>query len=347
MLSLAVLVSLLLLPSVVSADVCTEPLANLFERVSPAVVSIQAMKINKTKPQRRFETIVGSGVIIDKDGQVLTNAHVVDGAASLLVTLDHGERLPARAMGLDPVLDIALLRLDAKAVLPAARLGDSSAVRVGDEVVAIGNPIGFDQTMTRGIVSGLNRILPGVSDQPMIQTDAPINPGNSGGPLVDRCGNVIGINTFISEDAQSIGFAVPVNAAKSILRDLRETGRVIRPWLGIQGRTVDARLGSIIRLPLTPGFLVEIVYDGSPADKAGIRGGNLSVVVQGEDYLLGGDIITTIQTTPIRAYQDYVQKVKALRPGQRIRMTIVREGQAREITLTVAERPRLPSDLVD
>ena len=186
-LGIAVLATLVL-PTVAAAQPCVDSLASVFERVSPAVVSIQAMKINKAKPQRRFETIVGSGVIIDKDGQVLTNAHVVDGAASLTVTLDSGNKTPARILGMDPVLDVALLRVDSGAALPAARLGDSAAVKVGDEVVAIGNPIGLDQTMTRGIVSGLNRLLPGVSDEPMIQTDAPINPGNSGGPLVaSRC----------------------------------------------------------------------------------------------------------------------------------------------------------------
>jgi serine protease Do len=342
-----VLLAVLVLPALADAEPCNEPLAALFERVSPTVVSIQAMKINKAKPHRRFETVVGSGVIIEKDGQVLTNAHVVDGAASLSITLDSGDKVPARVIGLDPVLDIALLRAEAKGPLPATRLGDSTTLKVGDEVVAIGNPIGLDQTMTRGIVSGLNRVLPGVSDQPMIQTDAPINPGNSGGPLVDRCGHVVGINTFISEDAQSIGFAVPANAAKGILKDLREVGRVLRPWLGLQGRAVDTRLGSIIRLPLVPGYLVEIVYDGSPADRAGVRGGNLSVVVQGEEYLLGGDIVTAIQGTPIHTHQDYLGKVRGLRPGQRVRLTIVRDGAAREITLTVAERPRLPSDLSD
>lgn len=343
----AVLLLVLLWPASVLGEPCTEPLATLFERVTPSVVSIQAMKINKTRPQRRFETVVGSGVVIERDGQILTNAHVVDGAASLSITLDSGTRLPARVLGLDPVLDIALLRVESALPLPAARLGDSSILRVGDEVIAIGNPIGLDQTMTRGIVSGLNRLLPGLAEEPMIQTDAPINPGNSGGPLMDRCGNVVGINTFISEDAQAIGFAVPINAARSVLRDLREAGRVIRPWLGIQGRAVDARLGSIIRIPVTPGYLVELVYDGSPADRAGIRGGNLSVVVQGDEYLLGGDILTAIQGVPIRTHQDYVAKVKTLRPGQKIRATIMREGHTREVTLTVSERPRLPSDLGD
>jgi len=345
-LGLAVLATLVI-ATAAAAEPCAEPLAAVFERTSPAVVSIQAMKINKAKPQRRFETIVGSGVIIDKDGQILTNAHVVDGAASLTVTLDSGNKAPARILGLDPVLDIALLRVDSTGALPAARLGDSSAVKVGEEVVAIGNPIGLDQTMTRGIVSGLNRLLPGVSDEPMIQTDAPINPGNSGGPLVDRCGGVVGINTLISEDAQSIGFAVPINAAKAILRDLRELGRVVRPWLGMQGRAVDGKLGGVVRLPVTPGYLVEVVYDGSPADRAGVRGGNLSVVVQGEEYLLGGDILTAINGTPIRNHSDYVTRVKTLRVGQRVKITVVRDGQPREMTLTVSERPRLPSDLAD
>jgi S1-C subfamily serine protease len=341
------LVVALLAPAVASAEPCSEPLNALFDRVSPAVVSIQSMKINKTKPQRRFETVVGSGVIIDKDGQILTNAHVVDGAASLSVTLDSGGRVPARVVGLDPVLDLALLRAETTNPLPFARLGDSAGVRVGDDVVAIGNPIGLDQTMTRGIVSGMNRLLPGISDEPMIQTDAPINPGNSGGPLVDRCGNVIGINTLISEDAQAIGFAVPVNAAKTILKDLREVGRVVRPWLGLQGRAIDGALGTVVRVPVTSGYLVEIVFDGSPADRAGIRGGNLSVVVQGEEYLLGGDIVTAIQGAPVRSHQDYVARVKTLRVGQRVKLTVNREGQAREFTLTVAERPRLPSDLAD
>jgi S1-C subfamily serine protease len=311
------------------------------------VVSIQATKIDKIKPQRRFETIVGSGVIIDRDGQILTNAHVVDGATALTVTLDSGSKVPARVIGLDPVLDVALIRAESPAPLPVARLGDSTAIKVGDEVVAIGNPIGLDQTMTRGNVSGLNRLQPGVSDEPMIQTDAPINPGNSGGPLVDRWAQVIGINTLISEDAQSIGFAVPINAARLVVRELREAGRVIRPWLGMQGRAVDAALGSVVRMPITPGYLVEVVFDGSPAAEAGVRGGNLAVVVQGEEYLLGGDILTAIQGTPVRTHQDYVARVRTLRPGQRVKVTLMRDGQTRELTLTVGERPRLPTDLAD
>ena len=343
-----VLILLLAVPHTAAAQqACTEPLVSLFERVSPSVVSIQATKINKAKPQRRFETVVGSGVVIERDGQVLTNAHVIDGAASLVVTLDSGARTPARVLGIDTVTDLALLRIESPTPLPVARLGDSSALRVGEEVVAIGNPMGLEQTMTRGIVSGLNRILPGLAEQPMIQTDAPINPGNSGGPLVDRCGAVVGINTFISEEANSIGFALPINAGKAILRDLRDSGRVIRPWLGLQGREIDAQITSLLRMPLSPGYLIEVVYDGSPAERAGVRGGNLSVVVQGEEYLIGGDVLTSIDNTSIKTHQDYLAKVKTLKPGQRTRITILRDGQRRELSLTVAERPRLPADLAD
>jgi S1-C subfamily serine protease len=334
-------------PVIARAQPCTDSLAAVFERLAPSVVSIQATKINKAKPQRRFETVVGSGVIIERDGQILTNAHVVDGAASVTATTEAGTKLSARLIGLDPVLDLALLRVELKAAAPAARLGDSSGLRVGDEVVAIGSPAGLDQTMTRGIISGLNRLLPSVTEQPMIQTDAPINPGNSGGPLVDRCGTVVGINTFISEDAQSIGFAIPVNAVKAVLRDLRDSGRVVRPWLGIQGRSVDTRISALVRMPLTAGYLAEIVWDGSPAERAGIRGGHLSVVIQGEEYLLGGDVVVAIQGQPVRTPEEYAARVNALKPGQRVRLTIFREGQTREVTLVVAERPRLPSDLAD
>jgi S1-C subfamily serine protease len=196
-------------------------------------------------------------------------------------------------------------------------------------------------------VSGLNRLLPGVSDQPMIQTDAPINPGNSGGPLVDRCGAVVGINTFISEEAQSIGFAVPVNAVKGVLKELREFGKVVRPWLGVQGRAVDQRLSNVVKMPLVPGYLIEVVYDGSPADRAGIRGGSLSIVLQGDEYLLGGGRLTAINGLAVRNHQEYIARVTTLRPGQRVRVTVSRDGSQRELTLTVAERPRLPGDLAE
>ena len=344
----AVIATALSLPVHAVAQPCTEPLSAIFERVSPAVVSINAVKINKMKPQSRFTTVVGSGFIVDGKGQVLTNAHVVDGATSISVTLDSGDRVAARTIGLDPVLDLALLQIASDERLPAVILGDSGKVKVGDEVVAIGNPLGLDQTMTRGIVSGINRILPdvpGTSDEPMIQTDAAINPGNSGGPLLDRCGQVIGITTLISQEAQNIGFAIPINVAKSVLRQLRETGRVIRPWIGIQGQMVSPGLLSLLRLPLVPGFLVEVVEDGSPAEKAGLKGGHLSVAVQGEELLIGGDIVTAVNGQAIKGPDDVRERLRLFKPGQPLRLTVFRDGTSREVTLTVADRPRQPYDL--
>ena len=344
----AALTALLILPSPVAAQRCTEPLSVLFERVSPAVVSINAIKINKGKPQRRFSSVGGSGFILDPSGQILTNAHVVDGATSISITLDSGDRVDARILGLDPVLDLALLKVDADQRLPTVTLGDSGKLKVGEEVIAIGNPLGLDQTMTRGIVSGINRMLPDVPgsvDEPMIQTDAAINPGNSGGPLMDRCGRVIGINTLISEEAQNIGFAIPINVAKSVLRELKETGRVVRPWIGVQGRMVGPPLLSLLRMPLVPGFLVEVVEDGSPAERAGLKGGHLSVAVQGEEFLVGGDILTAVNGRLIKEQDDFRAAVKSLKTSQALRLTVYRDGVTREVTLTLVERPRLPYDL--
>lgn len=331
-----------------AAEPCSEARSAIFQRVSPSVVSISAVKINKGKPQNRFTTVVGSGFVIDSAGQILTNAHVVDGASGISVTLDSGERVDARIVGLDPVLDLAVLQVATDERLRAVTLGDSAKVKVGEEVVAIGNPLGLDQTMTRGIVSGINRILPdvpGTNDEPMIQTDAAINPGNSGGPLLDRCGRVVGITTLITQEAQNIGFAIPINVAKAVLGQLKETGRVSRPWIGIQGQMVSPGLLGLLRLPLVPGFLVEVVEDGSPAEKAGLKGGHLSVSVQGEEFLVGGDIVTTVNGEAIRGYDDFRERLRRVKPGHSVRLTVFRNGAIRDLTLTVVERPRQPYDL--
>ncbi len=345
---LAALAWAVAVPSPAAGQSCTEPLSQIFDRVSPTVVSINAVKINKGKPQNRFTTVVGSGFFVDRAGQILTNAHVVDGASSISVTLDSGDRVEARILGLDPVLDLALLQVRSDERLPVVALGDSGKVKVGDEVVAIGNPLGLDQTMTRGIVSGINRILPdvpGTNDEPMIQTDAPINPGNSGGPLLDRCGRVIGITTLITQEAQNIGFAIPINVAKSVLQQLSETGRVSRPWIGVQGQMVSPGLLSLLRLPLVPGFLVEVVEDGSPAEKAGLKGGHLSVAVQGEEFLVGGDIVTAVDGRAVKGLDDVRERLRLVKPGQSLRLTVFRDGASREVTVTIVDRPRQPYDL--
>src|SRR5499427_4668517 len=274
---------------------CSESLPDIFDRVSPAVVSISATSINPYRLSERVSHVTGSGILIDAAGLILTNAHLAYGRQSIAVTLDDGTRLLATLVGADPIFDLALLRIPrpVRGVLPTVALGDSDRTRVGEEVLAIGNPLGLDQTLTRGIVSGMNRILPETPFsllEPLIQTDAPINPGNSGGPLVNRCGEVIGINTAVISDAQNIGFAVPSNLAKAALPELVAQGRVIRPWVGFHGQLVERDLQRLLKLPLVEGLLVEVIEPGSPAETAGLQGGRLELQVDGQTYLLGGDI---------------------------------------------------------
>ena len=262
------------------ADACEESLADMFDRVSPAVVSIGATSINPYRLSERVTHVVGSGVLVDAEGLILTNSHVAYGRQSITVTLDDGRRLPARLVGADPIFDLALLRISVPPSerLPTVALGDSDRVRVGDDVVAIGNPIGLDQTLTRGIVSGMNRVLPETPYsvlEPLIQTDASINPGNSGGPLLNRCGEVIGINTAVIADAQNIGFAVPANLAKTTMVSLLAHGRVIRPWLGFHGQLVTSELRDLLKAPLVDGLLVEVIEPGAlPKARASRAGGS-------------------------------------------------------------------------
>ncbi len=204
------------------AATCPESISDVYDRVSPAVVFITATSINPYSIAERVERTVGSGFLIDSSGLILTNAHVAFGRQFIMVTLDDGTVSPAQLVGADPIFDLALLRIPppATGTLTTVSVGDSERVRVGEEVLAIGNPLGLDQTLTRGIVSAINRILPETPFslmEPLIQTDAAINPGNSGGPLLNRCGEVIGINTAIMPEAQNIGFAIPINLAKAVL----------------------------------------------------------------------------------------------------------------------------------
>ena len=328
---------------------CKEPIPQLFQRISPSVVLISAISINPFKVTERFSASMGSGLIFDSKGLVLTNSHVVFGRRAIVVTLDDGQTAQAELIGADPILDLAVLRVPVPAKgLPVASLGDSDTLRVGQEVVALGNPLGLGQTLTRGVVSGLNRILP-VSPMsmtvPMIQTDAAINPGNSGGPLIDRCGKVIGINTSIIAGAEKIGFAVPINVAKVVLPQLINHGRVIRPWLGIRGQLIKAKeVRMIFSLPLVDGFLVEMVEPGSPAEQVGLRGGNLPVKIAGEEILLGGDVITAANGKSLADPRNYEEFVRAVKIGDKVRLTIHREGKENPIEFIIPERPILPWD---
>jgi serine protease Do len=329
---------------------CDEPIADIYERISPAVVTITGQSVNPYRREDRVSHTVGSGFIVDSRGLVLTNAHVAFGRQSLRITLDDGAIVPGRLLGADPIFDIAVVEIPKpeKGALPTVPTGDSDKIRVGEDVIAVGNPMGLDQTITRGIVSGMNRILPGTSMlfvEPMIQTDTPINPGNSGGPLFNRCGEVIGITTAIAEDAQNIGFAIPINLVKAVLPSLIKNGRVIRPWLGFDGTLIPPELKKLLNLPLTDGLLVEAVEPGSPADQAGMRGGNLEVTVGTTSVLLGGDIVTSINGTGMGDPEALAPTLRSLAVGDRVKLTVYREGKVREVEFVLPERPLMPSDL--
>jgi S1-C subfamily serine protease len=328
---------------------CSESVAEIFKRVSPAVVFISAFSIDPFKLTDRVVSVIGSGFIMSADGLILTNSHLVYGRQSITVTLDNGHAAEARLVGADPILDLAVLRIVPPAwQLQMVVLGDSEALRVGEEVIAIGNPLGLEQTLTRGLVSGINRILPEAPlslTLPLIQTDAAINPGSSGGPLLNRCGHVVGITTAILTEAQNIGFAIPIHLAKRALPQLIEHGRVIRPWLGVAGKVISEELHEILSLPLAAGFLVETIEPGSPAERAGLHGGTLPLTIAGEEFVFGGDIITTANGKPLDDPEKFEEFTRSLKVGDTITLTIFQEGTTRTVQLLLPERPILPGDL--
>jgi S1-C subfamily serine protease len=329
---------------------CPESLPALYAQVSPAVVSITAISINPYDADHRIERVMGSGVIIEPSGLILSNSHVVFGRQVITVTLDDGTSLPGKFVGADPIFDIALVRIPSPTAgsLPVAKLGDSAELLVGEEVYAIGNPLGLEQTLTRGVVSAINRTMPGAAwslTEPLIQTDAAINPGNSGGPLIDPCGMVVGITTAILPEAQSIGFAVPANLIKDVIPQLLDRGHVVRPWLGVQGQFIVPALKELLRVPLVDGFLVEAVEPGSPGEQKGLQGGLFEITIQGQPILLGGDIITEINGVAIDDPRKLAQTLGGLKVGSAVKLTAMRDGKVQTIELTLGERPVLPWDM--
>jgi len=337
------------IPGAMASLECTESIPELFKRVSPSVVLVTALAIDPLKISRRVSTAVGSGFIISDDGLVLTNSHLVFGRQVIAVTLDDGHRTQAKLLGVDPIFDLAVLRIPVPPEgHPKATLGDSDAIRIGEEVMAIGNPFGLEQTLTRGVVSGVNRILPESPMNlmlPLIQTDTPINPGNSGGPLLNRCGEVIGINTSIMAEAQNISFAIPINVAKNIVPELADRGRVIRPWFGISGKLIKKEVMGIINMPMANGFLVETVEPGSPAQQAGVHAGELPIMIAEMEFLLGGDIITAINDQPLDDPDRFVQLIRSFKVGEKVRLTLYRGNETRMVEFSLTERPILPGDL--
>jgi S1-C subfamily serine protease len=295
----------------------------LYQRVSPSVVYIEITT-------RSNQTGGGSGFVWDTKGHIVTNNHVVESARRIEVTFADGTTAQAELVSRDPDNDLAVIKVGVPASrLHPVELGDSDALRVGQLAIAIGNPFGFEQTMTTGIVSGLGRVVPqasGFSLPQLIQTDAAINPGNSGGPLLDSHGRVIGVTTLIFSNSGTnagVGFAVPVNTVKRVVPSLIATGRYADPWLGIQG--LDASLAAeTLDLPVDQGALVQTVVQGGPAAKAGLR---------------SGDIIVAIDETVVRDMDNLIVYLADTTVGQKVTLTVLREGRRQRIEVRLGERP--------
>ena len=317
---------------------------NVYERVSSSVVHITSRVMVMdfflgSMPQEG----TGSGFIIDKEGHIVTNNHVVEGAETIEVTLFDSTRIPAEIVGLDPANDLAVLRIDVPpARLNPVELGSSDALRVGQRAIAIGNPFGLDWTLTVGVVSSLGRPLR-IDEQRylynVVQTDAAINPGNSGGPLLDSFGRVIGVNTAIRSGAENIGFAVPVDTVKRVVPELIEHGRYRHPWLGILRYSITPELASRLDLPVEQGLLVARVMTGSPADQAGLRGASQEMVIGNRKYYVGGDIILSIDGLTLESGQDLTEYLETrTRVGQVVTLGIQRDGEEEYIEVELGEQ---------
>jgi S1-C subfamily serine protease len=289
----------------------------------------------------------GSGFLIDDEGHLITNAHVVDGAEQIEVTLgDDEESYEAELVGQDDSTDIAVLKIDAPAdTLEPLALGQSSELDVGDPVVAIGNPFGLDRTVTAGIVSALQRQISapdGFTISNVIQTDAPINPGNSGGALIDAAGEVVGVNSQIESNSQGnvgIGFAVPIDTAREVAQQLIAEGEVQHAFLGISGADLDSEIADVLNLEADSGALVQAVVPDSPAADAGIEAGDAAVTVDGQRVRAGGDVIVAVDGKAVSGMDEVIAAVDSHQPGDEIELTLVRDGEERTETVTLDERP--------
>jgi serine protease Do len=267
----------------------------------------------------------GSGVLVDPKGYILTNNHVIENAQEIIVRLSDQRKFTAKLVGRDPKSDIAVLKVDASRPLPAAELGDSDHLRVGQWAIAIGNPFGLDRTVTVGIISATARTRVGVTQYDnFIQTDASINPGNSGGPLLNIDGKVIGINTAIVAAGQGIGFSIPINQARDVMQQLITRGKVVRGWLGIVIQDVTDQLAGSFGVKEREGVLVAEVMKGSPADTAGLR---------------AGDVVVDLSGTPIKEVPDLQRRIAAIRPGQTMKLTVIRDKKPVPITVKIGEMP--------
>jgi S1-C subfamily serine protease len=305
--------------------------------------------------QTQSSQALGTGFVVDTQGYILTNAHVVDEsgqrASSVTVVFNKGgsetQRVPGQLVGVDVGSDVAVIKVDPGKIdnLNPLPLGNSDDVQVGEPVVAIGNPLGYDFSITSGIVSATGRSLQAPNGQTIpngIQTDAAINQGNSGGPLINSSGKVIGINEQIASSGggnDGLGFAVPINTAIRSMEQLKANGKVTYAWMGVGLQTLTSDVASTFNVKTQGGALVESVSPGSPAAKAGIKGGDKQVTVQGEQFTIGGDVIVKADNTTIKTADDLIAFLGTKKPGDTITVTVERNGQTQDIQITLAQRP--------
>lgn len=294
-------------------------------------------------------TATGSGFLIDTDGHMVTNNHVIDGASKITVTLgDNDNVYEAEVVGADPSTDLALLKVDApEDAMHPLSLGDSEKVKVGDPVVAIGNPFGLDRTVTTGIVSALQREIQSTNSYSIsnvIQTDAAINPGNSGGPLINSAGEVIGVNSQIATGGSGggnvgIGFAVPSSTVKDVVGQIKDTGEVKHAYLGISAATVTSEIADALNLDVDKGALVQEAPKDGPAAKAGIKGGKTEVTVGAQPVLAGGDVITEVNGEAVSSMDQVVAAVNSASVGDELEITVNRDGETKQLKVKLGERP--------
>ena len=319
-------------------------LIEIFEKTEESVVQVNVRANDGTsKPGN-----MGSGFVYSDKGYIITNNHVVDDAGKVTVTFLDGESYTAKIIGTDPDLDLAVLKVEVGATyLQPIPMGDSSQLKVGEQITAIGNPFGLSGSMTSGIISQMGRLLPqdsGYSIPDVIQTDAAINPGNSGGPLLNMNGEVVGINTAIQSatgEFTGVGFAVPSNTVKKVVPILIEEGVFHHPWMGISGSDVDPDLAKVRELNSSKGFLIATVVEGSPAEDAGLQGITITKEIDGREYALDGDIIVKIDDKVVRKISDiliHLQREKSI--GDEMVMTVNRDGTLIEVILVLGERPQ-------
>ncbi|HEX2346627.1 MAG TPA: trypsin-like peptidase domain-containing protein [Gaiellaceae bacterium] len=319
----------------------------IYERAASGVVQITSVGANIGSAAAQQ----GSGFVLDKAGHIVTNYHVVRDADQIRVSFSNRDTVEARLVGTDPSTDVAVLQVDTSAsALTPLPLGDSDRVQVGDPVVAIGNPFGLDRTATSGIVSALQRLITSpnfFTIDHVIQTDAPINHGNSGGPLLNSRAQVIGVNTQIETGGVAsgnvgIGFAVPSNTVKDVVAQIMRTGRVDHAYLGIAGREVSAEVADTYNLPVEKGVLVESVRNGTGADNAGLRGGDTEVVVAGETFVLGGDIVVSVDGKQISSVEQLRDAIAGHKPGDKVSLVIYRGANKSGVTVTLGRQPLTP-----